>query len=1205
MNPLQRSSQLPPGLAGRLNPVCDRFEAQWQAGGVPRWEDFLPLVGEPDRPALLRELLELEVYYRGRRGEPASSEDYRRRLLGHADLIRAAFAPPHGPAAVPLTPAAQEAAARVDPINTEDYAPPPAPGGTQDYVAEAAGLPPNGQSAAGELPGTSEPGVVVPGYDILSQLGRGAMGVVYKARQHKPSRIVALKMIRWGPHADAHEIARFQAEAEAVAQLRHPNIVTLYEFGQHEQIPYFTLEFVPGGSLEDRLRQGPLQPRTAAALVEQLARGMNHAHAHERGIVHRDLKPANILLEEDGTPRITDFGLVKRVDTDAQLSEIGAVVGTASYMAPEQARASRDVGPPADTYALGAVLYACVTGRPPFQGPSWLDTLRLVAGTEPVPPSRLQPKLPRDLETICLKCLQKEPTRRYRTAVDLADDLRRFLDGKPIKARPTPVWERMVKWARRRPAAASLVLVAILFALALLASIGLYVRNVTQWAESIQLQAKVAREVGEFLLEAQAHQATNEWYKAQATLQKAQGALNAQPDLEDAELRAEVTRRLNLVQHKVHELEHSKQAQGRHKQFGLHRFDALFYLTQFTGLDDAASWARARTAASAALAIYSNQGEAAAPHEMLDLLAHDQPYHKPADRTDLTSACYELLLMLADMEAAGPPNTEGDGRQRADKALALLARAARLGLPSRTGYLLHARCLAQSKGEPFDPVAAARDAPPRVDRLDWFLAGFEHYRKDRWAEAIAACDKVLEEQPKDYWANYIAALAQMRLGHWTDAERHWTVCLNLKDNFAWPLLFRGFAASEHGAAQIKQNPALAAREFSAAAKDLNAALKLNAGPLARYVGLVNRGVLSVRQGQWDRAVADLRQAVALKPDVYQGHLNLAQALEGQGKPTEALAAMNEAIARAPQQSLALVYASRAELHLRQRHRSQARDDFQKAIALEPKGNPPDRLVKSLLLLGKLLAKEERYKEALACYEKVRRRKPKLLEQERFWFETLLGLKRYAEAQEALDAYLTHVQPAQANVYWARAILHARKGEVVAALQMYTLALWQDPNDSEVRCQRGWAYLLYEAPTLAFTDFQTCLKAEPGNVDALLGRGNAYIKLKELPKALADARAAEKRPLSDRLTYNLGRIYAQAAQQLAAKVRTGQDADIARQVAAYKEKAVECLQRTLALKKTEEQRASLWRREVQIDPAFAGLRAWPAYVELQIRYGEKR
>jgi serine/threonine-protein kinase len=298
-------------------------------------------------------------------------------------------------------------------------------------------------SPAGDWP-------LVAGYKILGELGRGGMGVVYKARQRGLNRIVALKMVLAGAHADAQHLARFQIEAEAVARLQHPNIVQIYEVGEQDGLPFFSLEFVDGGALDRKLGGKPQPPRVAAQLCATLARAMHFAHEH--GIIHRDLKPANVLMTVDGIPKITDFGLAKRLEEDSGQTASGTIMGTPSYMAPEQARGDvRDLGPRSDLYSLGAMLYELITGKPPFQGPTRMDTVMKVMREEVVAPSRLQPDVPRDLETICVKCLQKEPAKRYGNCYELAEDLNRFLIGEPIQARPVGNLERVARWCRRNP----------------------------------------------------------------------------------------------------------------------------------------------------------------------------------------------------------------------------------------------------------------------------------------------------------------------------------------------------------------------------------------------------------------------------------------------------------------------------------------------------------------------------------------------------------------------------------------------------------------------------------------------------------------------------------------------------------------------------------------------------------------------------------
>ena len=395
--------------------LLDAFAQAWRRGEPPSLADFVP-ADPSERAALLAELVRIDMEFRARAGMSLSLDDY---LARYPEL--------HDQPALMQKLAATCSA--ILPSTAE-------PGATLDHVAELTMTP------AESLP-------TIPGYELLAELGRGGMGVVYKARQIKLNRLVALKMILAGAHASKKSLERFHTEAEAVARLRHPNIVQIYEIGEQDGLPYFSLEFIEGGTLADRIKGTPQPAESAARLVETLARAI-HA-AHDSGILHRDLKPANVLLHADGTPKITDFGLAKKLDEAGQTAT-GDILGTPSYMAPEQASGRlHDVGPAVDVYALGAILYELLTGRPPFRAARPLDTLLQVVSDEVVPPRRLQSKTPRDLDTICLKCLHKEPHKRYRSASELADDLARFREGRPIHARPVGRIERIAKGIKRRP----------------------------------------------------------------------------------------------------------------------------------------------------------------------------------------------------------------------------------------------------------------------------------------------------------------------------------------------------------------------------------------------------------------------------------------------------------------------------------------------------------------------------------------------------------------------------------------------------------------------------------------------------------------------------------------------------------------------------------------------------------------------------------
>jgi WD40 repeat protein/serine/threonine protein kinase len=473
---------LPLPLARRVDALCCQFEAAWKAlaadGTQPRIEVYLAEVPAQARAVLLRELLRVEVHYRRQAGEELQAADYQSRF---PDLDLKELAAVLAPA-----PELQRDGSTAVP-----------PGDGVCGAARSAGATQVGHSPPSAKTEGIEDAPAVPGYDMLEVLGRGGMGVVYKAHDRQLNRVVALKMILAGGHAGPHELLRFRREAEAVAQLHHPHIVQIHEVGEHAGWPYLVLEFMDGGNLDQHLGGTPQPPRAAAELVETLARAVQHAHAH--GVVHRDLKPANVLLSSgrdrpgsaaatltEGVqlhelalaggarrldacvPKIADFGLAKLLgDSAAGPTRSGDVLGTPSYMAPEQTMGEPGTtGPATDVYGLGAILYELLTGRPPFQAETALETLLLVRSAEPVSPSQLQPKCPRDLVTICLKCLQKAPRARYASAQALADDLRRFLEDRPIKARPVGALERTVKWVRRRPALAALLAVIVVVTVA-------------------------------------------------------------------------------------------------------------------------------------------------------------------------------------------------------------------------------------------------------------------------------------------------------------------------------------------------------------------------------------------------------------------------------------------------------------------------------------------------------------------------------------------------------------------------------------------------------------------------------------------------------------------------------------------------------------------------------------------------------------------
>jgi serine/threonine protein kinase len=447
-----RFAEMPLAAKKRIDSICAQFEAAWRTGR-PDPADYCGGGSDAEQAALLSELLFIDIECRRRQGDIPVVGDYLDRFAGHEELIREVFL---------------EIAA--DPPTRADLH-------QAQRTAQSAGA---GGAAPRRPPN-------VPGYEVLEELGRGGMGVVYRARHLALNRMVALKFILADRNASPRHCARFRREAEVVARLRHPNIVQIYDIGEVDGRPVLALEYAEGGSLRERLAGVPLEPRAAVLLLEPLARAVQHAH--RQGVIHRDLKPANILLAVGGDsvaegnrplpdrlprdeylgeamvaapmtaciPKLTDFGLARLFDSDLPGSESGVAAGTPSYMAPEQAGGGA-VGPATDIWGLGANLYELLTGHPPFRAATAVETLRLVLTAAPIPPRQLNPKIPRDLETICLKCLQKDPAQRYASARELVQDLRSYLSGEPIH-RPgqRPWWERTWQWARRRPRTAGVL----------------------------------------------------------------------------------------------------------------------------------------------------------------------------------------------------------------------------------------------------------------------------------------------------------------------------------------------------------------------------------------------------------------------------------------------------------------------------------------------------------------------------------------------------------------------------------------------------------------------------------------------------------------------------------------------------------------------------------------------------------------------------
>ncbi len=802
---------------------------------------------------------------------------------------------------------------------------------TQFYVPPSGARADTSRTDTGLDPGLPQ----IASYEILEVLGEGGMGVVYKARQRGLNRLVAVKMVRGDRRGRPDQIARFRIEAEAVARLSHPNIVQIFDIGEADGVPFVSLELLEGGSLDHRLAGTPQPGRPASQLLITIAKAVQVAH--DAGIIHRDLKPSNILFTEDGIPRITDFGLAKRLESDSRHTVSGQIMGSPSYMAPEQAKGrTRDVGPAADVYALGAILYEMLTGRPPFKGETPIETVRMVIDADVVPPSRLVPRVERDLETICLKCLAKEPDKRYSSAARLATDLERYRNGETIEARRASPSERAIKWSKRHPGRAASIVFAVFCLGTTLAAGVAYDQHLREQErqENVRIADSMTKN-NKMILEAQEEFRQDKPATAREKLRDVQNETRKEPRLHAlydlaGSLLAQIERRLA-------DDDAQKRDRARFETFLRLRDDALFYETQFTGLDLTASRKAAERAARAALAIFGGPG----PRDVWVPNTLPVTYFAK-EYEEVRESCYELLLVVA--ESVEQPK----------EGLRWLDAAARLSPATPAYHLARASCLeragdaqqARREGE-----AGGRLSPSTP--LDHFLLGRAAYHRKDWNAALAYFDLALQLRPDHFWSHCLSAICNLQLSTPLPAKADLNACLQSQREFAWLYVLRGFASYQVGvlsrsaAASLPTKGEMLRREAQAQLKacetDYAKALDLlarNPNDHLRYALLVNRGLLWLERRESDRAVADLQAAIRLDGNVYPAYESLAVAFERQNKPDKAVAAITRAIELQPK--LAKLYRGRGGIVLRRKDstaagRAAALDDLEKAIRLDVPG----------------------------------------------------------------------------------------------------------------------------------------------------------------------------------------------------------------------------------------------------------------------------
>jgi serine/threonine-protein kinase len=683
----------------------------------------------------------------------------------------------------------------------------------------------------------------IPGYEVEGVLGHGGMGIVFRARHLRLNRPVAVKMLLAGGYAGPRERGRFQREAEAVAALRHPNVVQVYDVGDADGRPYFTMELVDGPSLGRKLAGTPQTARDAAALLATLSGAVQAAHAC--GIVHRDLKPANVLLTAEGTPKITDFGLARRLDAGARVTQTGVAMGTPSYMAPEQALGRPDaVGPAVDVYALGAILYELLTGRPPFRAATAAETVRQVISQEPAPPSRLNDKVPRDLETICLKCLHKDPGRRYASAAALADDLKRFGEGRPIQARPVGWAERSWRWGRRNPAAASALAAAVaLLALSSGGGTWFVQQRAERRAEAAQRNREVRNEVGTAVDQAAILRQGFHFNEARALLEQAWQQLEPAGPADLRRLVEQARADLRLVER----------------------------------LDDARSLGNARTLGasletgkldpSLAEPLYAAAlKDADLGREGDDVNAVASRVRDSAVRVEVVAALDDWASITRDLRRrewllAVAREADGDAARNRLRQLELWRDGTRL-----------TRTMQEASGTELTPLLAT--ALVRVAR-------------ESGADAQHVLIGVQEQTPHDFWLNFEIGDTLVEAKRYDEAVAYFRIALALRPQVSVAHNGLGYALCLSGRRE-------------AGVRHFHQALSLD--PMSALAH-VNLG-LTVEQGQLDEAIDHYKQALAIAPKYAQAHINLGYALHKKGRLDEAIDHLQQCILIEPKSAVA-------------------------------------------------------------------------------------------------------------------------------------------------------------------------------------------------------------------------------------------------------------------------------------------------------------
>jgi serine/threonine-protein kinase len=873
-------------------------------------------------------------------------------------------------------------------------------------------------------------------HELLAEIGQGGMGVVYRARQQSLHRLVALKVIRADRLDAPAKVRRFRNEAETVAALDHPHIVPVYEICETGNQLFFSMKLVEGGSLADRLKDFPADPQRAARLLVVVARAVHHAH--QRGVLHRDLKPSNILLDAEGQPHVSDFGLAKRVAMDSDLTQSGALVGTPSYMAPEQASASMGgVTTATDVYGLGAVLYALLSGRPPFRGETVLDTLVLVKEAEPEPPGRLNPKVDRDLEAVCTKCLHKDPTRRYGSAEALAEDLERWLNGEPTVARPAGRLERLGRWARRHRVGVGVA--AVLLVTTVLGG--------WTWLWWDHQRATAEGEAREALREATRFQKQEKWAEALSAVRRAQGVLTgigANPALRQQA--DELGKDLEMARR----LEEARFQSAAGEENG--HFD----------------WKASNAAYAKAFRWYGLDLEHFDPREA------GERVRSLSIRSQLVAALDDWALLRLDLGI------------RSWKKLVAVARAAD---PDPLRNRLRDAMEGNRPRDLKKLIALCRS--DEVQSATAVLLAILCTGTPAAKNAVVVMRKVRQRYPGDFWVNHSLAFLNLRMRppHLEEAIRYFTAAVALRPQSPGSHLNLGSALEKVG----RLDEAIdACREairlkpgYSGAHNNLGKALyKQGKVPAAerefqRALALdpknaqaqTNLGVALVDQGKLRKAERAFRRAIALDPKCALAHTNLGNALDAQGQYAKAMMEYRRAIALDPK--YAVPHDNLGKALKAQGKLAKAVREYKRAIALDPMN------ASTHYRLGNALEAQGKLREAVLAYRQAIALNPKDAKA-----HNNLGIALYALGRlpEAVTAYRRAIA-----LNGKDAIAHTNLGNALRVQGKVGEAVWEykrvialDPKFAKAHAGLGLALLSLGRFEEARQSMRQCLHLLPSD-----------------------------------------------------------------------------------------------------------------------------